>query len=174
MLWVTPGKFDAVFVLSAIFGVIGAAVIWLFAQEKPQTAPTQTAPTQREASQRDSAVSPRERSRRPAFVDQWKQVVATPGVRRLASAVGLLSLVTVGDSFIYLVILSTSDMSARYFPLLFVGTALVYLVLAVPLGRLADRVGTRRSLREPRPPVLGNVVRGQQSLLCHRVLWRAS
>ena len=55
----------------------------------------------------------------------------------------MLSVVTVGDAFIYLVIQQTSNLSARYFPLLFVGTALVYLVLAVPLGRLADHIGTR-------------------------------
>ena len=52
-------------------------------------------------------------------------------------------MVTVGDAFIYLVIQQTSNFSARYFPLLFVGTALVYLLLAVPLGRLADRIGTQ-------------------------------
>jgi MFS family permease len=32
-------------------------------------------------------------------------------------------------------------MSATPFPLLFVGTSLAYLLLAVPLGRLADRIG---------------------------------
>ena len=34
--------------------------------------------------------------------------------------------------------------SRRVFPLLFVGTALVYMLLAVPAGRLADRVGRGR------------------------------
>jgi MFS family permease len=35
-------------------------------------------------------------------------------------------------------------MNARFFPLLYVGTAMAYLVLALPLGRLADRIGPTR------------------------------
>jgi MFS family permease len=34
-------------------------------------------------------------------------------------------------------------MDPQYFPLLFVGTAFVYLLLAVPAGRLADGTGRR-------------------------------
>ena len=118
-----PGAFDAVFVISAIFAVVGVAVNSLFAQEKPQ--------------RRDV------KKDRPRIRDQWREVRATTGVRGIAVAVGMLSVVTVGDAFIYLIIQQTSNLSARFFPLLFVGTALVYLALAAPLGRLADRIGTR-------------------------------
>lgn len=118
-----PGAFDAVFVLSAVAAVIGVAIIVTFAQEKPQTTP--------------SARS------RPAIRSQWRSVLAAPGMRRLAIGTAVLSLFTVSDAFVYLVIQRTTDMSARYFPLLFVGTAVVYLIFAVPIGRLADRIGTR-------------------------------
>lgn len=122
VLSAAPGAFDAVFVISAMFAAVGVAVIWLFAQEKPQQRPTST---------------------RPRIRDQWREVAATRGMRPIAVVVALLSLVTVGDAFIYLVIQQQNTLSARYFPLLFVGTAIVYLLLAMPLGRLADRIGTR-------------------------------
>ncbi len=118
-----PGAFDAVFVISAIFGAVGVAVIWMFAQEKPQ--------------KRDESAGAQR------VTDQWREIAKTKGVGAIAAAVGLLSLVTVGDAFIYLVIQQTSNLSAKYFPLLFVGTALIYLLLAMPFGRLADRIGTR-------------------------------
>jgi MFS family permease len=49
--------------------------------------------------------------------------------------------VTVSDAFIYLIYQDRTDMQSTSFPLLFVGTALAYLLLAVPLGRLSDRIG---------------------------------
>lgn len=124
------GAFDAIFVISAMVAVIGVAVIWLFAEEKPQREVTSD-PDQRRTSQMRQ------------IVQQWREVRTTKGVPAIAAGVAMLTLVTVGDAFIYLTIQRTSDMSARYFPLLFAGTAVVYLVLATPLGRLADRIGTR-------------------------------
>ena len=56
----------------------------------------------------------------------------------------LLSLVTLSDGFLYLVLQRQLDLSVGFFPLLYVATATVYLALAVPLGRLADRVGRGR------------------------------
>jgi MFS family permease len=61
--------------------------------------------------------------------------------RRVTSWAALLGLVTVGDSFVYLLLQRRWDVAATYFPLLPLGTAGVYLLLAVPLGRLADRIG---------------------------------
>jgi MFS family permease len=61
--------------------------------------------------------------------------------RRVTLWAALLGLVTVGDSFVYLVLQRRWEIAATYFPLLPLGTAGVYLLLAVPLGRLADRVG---------------------------------
>ncbi|WP_410671006.1 MFS transporter [Amycolatopsis sp. cmx-4-68] len=61
--------------------------------------------------------------------------------RRVTLWAALLGLVTIGDSFVYLVLQRRWEIAATYFPLLPLGTAGVYLLLAVPLGRLADRVG---------------------------------
>jgi hypothetical protein len=63
------------------------------------------------------------------------------GFRRVTLWAALLGLVTVGDSFVYLMLQRRWEIAATYFPLLPLGTAGVYLLLAVPLGRLADRIG---------------------------------
>jgi MFS family permease len=49
--------------------------------------------------------------------------------------------VTISDAFLYLGVQRRLDLDPSYFPLLFFGTALVYMLLAVPAGRLADRIG---------------------------------
>jgi MFS family permease len=67
-----------------------------------------------------------------------------PGLRRLLIAAGALSLVTIGDGFLYLVLQDGGQIPNSYFPLLFVGTNLAYLSLAIPMGKLADRVGRGR------------------------------
>jgi MFS family permease len=72
------------------------------------------------------------------------RALATGRVRPLVVAGVLLSLVTASDSFVYLALQRRVELDAGWFPLLFVGTALVYLALAVPLGHLADRVGRHR------------------------------
>jgi MFS family permease len=61
-------------------------------------------------------------------------------------AATVLGLMTVGDGFLYLSLQERDDVAAKYFPLLYVGTNIAYLVLAIPLGRLADRVGRSKVL----------------------------
>jgi MFS family permease len=56
----------------------------------------------------------------------------------------LLSLTTISDGFVYLSLKDRVGIDAVMVPLLFVGTASVYLVLAIPFGRLADRIGRGR------------------------------
>ncbi len=57
---------------------------------------------------------------------------------------GGLGLLTVGDGFIYLALLDRGQFAVHWFPLLYVGTNVAYLALAVPCGRLADRAGRAR------------------------------
>jgi MFS family permease len=56
----------------------------------------------------------------------------------------ILALLTVSDAFIYLILQRRLGFGIQLFPLLFVGTALAYMLLAVPFGRLADRYGRNR------------------------------
>jgi MFS family permease len=62
----------------------------------------------------------------------------------LGIACAALSLSTVSDGFLYLIILKADSASAARFPLLFVGTNLAYLVFAIPVGNIADQIGRRR------------------------------
>lgn len=61
--------------------------------------------------------------------------------RKVCLLAGALGLVTVSDAFVYLLLQKSAGIAPEHFPLLPLGTAGVYLLLAVPLGRLADRIG---------------------------------
>jgi len=63
----------------------------------------------------------------------------------------VLGLLTVGDGFIYLALLDSGGFATHWFPVLYVGTNIVYLAFAIPLGRISDRVG------RPRVLVLGHL-----------------
>jgi MFS family permease len=66
--------------------------------------------------------------------------------RSLLVAGGALSLATASDAFIFLALQEELDLGNSLFPLLFVGSAGTFMVLAVPMGRLADRWGRGRVL----------------------------
>ena len=89
-----------------------------------------------------SAAEPRARPAAPASAGATSP---TPGCVRLLVVAGVLGLLTVGDGFIYLALLDRGGFAAHWFPLLYVGTNIAYLALAIPIGRLADRVGRARS-----------------------------
>jgi MFS family permease len=115
--------FDVVFMTSFCVAVVGLAILVLFVRN-PETPPA------------GPGLAPR---LHPALA-----ALATGRVRPLVAAGLLLSLVTASDGFVYLALQRRVALDAAWFPLLFVGTAVVYLLLAVPLGRLADRVGRHR------------------------------
>ena len=56
----------------------------------------------------------------------------------------LLGLATISDAFLYLALQRKLDLAPAIFPLLFVGVSLAFMLLAVPAGKLADRVGRGR------------------------------
>jgi MFS family permease len=117
-----PNAYDSVFVVSLCIAVLGLGVIGFFVQNPPRR-PIEAAPA--------GASRPK----------PGRQLLGNKVFRRVVLAGALLSLMTVSDAFIYLVWEQKTAMNTTAFPLLFVGTALAYLVLAIPLGRLADRIG---------------------------------
>ncbi|GIE31891.1 MFS transporter [Actinoplanes italicus] len=123
LLAAVPGSYDSIWVVSFAFAVIGVAVLVLFVPNLRTAAGTARIGLRR------------------AF-----RAVAGRSLRRPLLAAGVLGLLTVGDGFLYLALQERDDFAAVYFPLLYVGTNLVYLALAVPMGRLADRVGRARVL----------------------------
>jgi MFS family permease len=74
------------------------------------------------------------------------RLLGEPGLRKLILVAALLALMTVSDGFLYLLVQERTGLPIGLFPILFVATALVYMVLAVPVGRAADRWGRGRVL----------------------------
>ncbi|MFF9894112.1 MFS transporter [Streptomyces longispororuber] len=132
LLWATADAYDAVFVVSFCFGLFG--VLLLVAFVPGGTPPAEHSPragrTGRTARAAEGARSALALLRHPAF-------------RRVCGAAALLGAATVGDAFLYLLLQRRLDFAESWFPLLPLGTAAVYLLLAVPVGRLADRFGRR-------------------------------
>jgi len=122
VLLAVPGGYHPVFVVSFGVAVLGVAVLVLFVPDIRWKAE----PGAAQASLRGVGGLLRDR-----------RVVA------LAVAAGLLGLVTISDGFVYLSLQRKLDAPADVFPLFLLGSSAVYLVLAIPLGRLADRIGRR-------------------------------
>jgi len=76
--------------------------------------------------------------------DGLRPTAAGPRFRVLVVAAGMLALFTVSDAFIYIGLQRTGSLALGLFPLLYVGHRVVLLLLALPAGRLADRVGRRK------------------------------
>ncbi|MGO4192902.1 MFS transporter [Arthrobacter sp. YAF17] len=138
ILMLIPNGYGTVFVVSLAFAVIGVAVLTLLV---PNLRTRRTDRAGRGAGEPDS-VRPDSKTR-PAWGFRWR-LLREPGLGRLLVAAGILGLLTVGDGFIYLVLQDRDSFAVQWFPLLYVGTNVVFLLLAIPLGRLADRWGKAR------------------------------
>jgi len=90
---------------------------------------------------RDQRATPADPPSRRAAMASALGLLKVPAFRRLTLAAGALGLATLSDGFLYLGLQDRMGFAPRYLPLLFVGTALVFMALAVPMGKLADRVG---------------------------------
>jgi MFS family permease len=112
-----PSRFDAIFVVSFAIALIGIAVLVLLVDDR-----------------RDVAGAPR------LTVDLLDLLRNRPFVT-IAAVAALTSFVVVSDAFLYLLIQWKRGSGAESIPLLYAGTATAYLVLAAPLGRVADRIG---------------------------------
>lgn len=125
LLGLIPHGFDAVFVVSFCFAVVGTGIVTFLV--KYQHSPCDQLPINTIASWQSI-----------------RELLQSHAFRALLAVCALLSCVTVSDAFIYLVLRHHADISGRYFPLLYLGTALTTLLLAMPVGRLADRLGRGR------------------------------
>jgi MFS family permease len=131
ILAVAPRAFDAVFVVSFCIALIGLSILFLFVENR---SPSNSPATAGVAGGDTEKVSVRE-------------ALGLLGVRRFQMLVVLgtfLALFTVSDGFLYLAIQEHLEFDERYLPLLFMGSAFAYMLLAVPIGRVADRMGPGR------------------------------
>lgn len=128
ILFFIPNGYSTVFVVSLAFALMGVALLGIAV---PNRRPRAMAAAERAVP--DAARTP----------FRWS-ALANPALRRLLIVAGVLSLLTIGDGFLYLLLQARDGFAAQYFPLLYVGTNVVFLALAVPIGRLADRFGRAR------------------------------
>ncbi|RZU52852.1 MFS transporter [Krasilnikovia cinnamomea] len=122
LLAAVPQGYNAVFVVAFAVAAVGLAVLVLLVPDRRTN-----------------------RGTRVRLGDILREVTGAR-LRRPLLACALLGAVTIGDGFLYLVLQQQDELDVRWFPLLFVGTNVAYLLLALPLGRLADRVGRARVL----------------------------
>lgn len=120
LTWLTtsPGP---IFMVSFCFGLLGLIVLLAFVRKPGRSAP-----------------------HKPVVLRDALGLLKIRGLRRTAIAAGLLGLATISDAFVFVVLQKVSGVSPTWLALMPVGTALTFLLLATPVGRLADRVGRWR------------------------------
>lgn len=115
-----------VFTISFLFALLGLIVLVFFVRER--------VPSPAEAAATRATVS----------VRAGLGLLRGAGLRRSTIAAALLGLATLSDAFLFVVLQKASGVGAELLPLLPLGTAVVFLLAATPVGRLADRFGRWR------------------------------
>ncbi|MFB7665475.1 MFS transporter [Kitasatospora sp. NPDC056138] len=127
--------YDAVFVASFCVAAVGVLVLLLFVRERRGSTAGGTA---------GSTAGGTAAERRPVTLRTGLGLLRDRRFGRTCLCVMLLETATISDAFVYLTLQHQDDLAARWFPLLALGTAAPYLLLSLPLGSLADRVGPWR------------------------------
>jgi MFS family permease len=163
ILRATVDGYDAVFAVSACVATLGVLVLVLFVPgRKRGAASDETGPQddKRNGTPDDASVPVGQRhgasdgpsmpaktgppqNKQPIRVREALALLRVPRMRALAGCAALLGLTTVSDAFVYLLLQRRAGIGEEWFPLLPLGTAAVFLLLAVPFGTLADRIGRR-------------------------------
>jgi MFS family permease len=124
LLFLLPDRFDVVFVASFSIAIVGLGVLLLFVNNVRRL---KDSPALSAAGDGIAAVA----------------LPATRGLTALTVAATILSVTTISDSFVYLLLQRRAGFNSHLFPLMYIGTAVSYLILAIPAGRLADLIGRR-------------------------------
>jgi MFS family permease len=124
ILALLTNAFDLVFFTSFCFALVGLATLMCFVKNVPAID--------------DPDVASR------LTVQSVLRLFARRPFRILVGAGFVLGLMTVADAFFFLLIQRKMSMQSASFPLLYAATASTYLVLAIPAGRLGDRLGRGR------------------------------
>ena len=126
LLWQLPRRYDVVFFTSFVAALLGIGALMLLV---------------------DADVLPSDAATEPGARRFWPEALAAftdPAVRRILVLATAFGLVTIGDALIYLLLIQRAGAGAEWIPLLYTGTALSFLTLAVPAGYIADRFGKQR------------------------------
>lgn len=136
ILWIVPGDYTSVFVASFAAALLGLAVLILLVPDLRPRRLTAARPS----------VRGQDRPEPVPTVRPSLRVMTRSGMVRLVIAAALLSVLAISDGFLYLSLQQRDSLAAKWFPLLFVGTNVAYFLLAIPFGRLSDKVGRQRVL----------------------------
>ncbi|WP_436494416.1 MFS transporter [Actinokineospora sp. HUAS TT18] len=112
---------DTVFVVSFGFAMVGLVILLVWVREPAGT------PARRDIRVRDGV-----------------RLLADSGFRRICGYAVLLGLATVSDAFILVAVQQRTGIAPGWLPLLPLGIAVTFLGAAIPVGRLADRLGRWR------------------------------
>jgi MFS family permease len=140
LLAMTPNEYHGIFLISFCFALIGVAILLLVedpARDPERLAAAQAAAAPAPASEPGAAAEP---GSRLTLRGAWTLLQHTP-LAGLVVIAFLLGLATIGDAFLYLQLDDRLDLPDSVFPLLYVGTSSIFMVMAVPAGRLSDRIG---------------------------------
>lgn len=121
LLALIPDGFDVIFVTSLCVALIGLGILVLFVQNRQATATTSVKPKIR-----------------------LNELLKLPRFKYVVLAAAGLGVATISDGFLFLTLQHRLTFAASFIPLLYVATSTVYFLLALPMGRLADRVGRGR------------------------------
>lgn len=139
LLVLVPGGFDVVFVVSFFIAVIGLALFVFFVDGR---AARGAAPV---AVEEPALEGHPARPAQPRKIS-WRDVAALGRLPRFGVIIvvtTLLSAVTLSDALVYVTLQRRMGFAPSTLPLLYVASALVFMLLAVPMGWLADRLGKR-------------------------------
>jgi MFS family permease len=125
LLMIVADDFKLVFFVSFCFAVLGVLLIGGLKPEHADGRPGATG----------------EAAAAPIRFAEIGAAVGTVSMRGLILMTALLSVSTIADGFLYLSLSMQGAVQTVQFPLLFVGTSFVYILMAVPVGNLADRIG---------------------------------
>ena len=125
ILMLAPDAFDAVFVVSVCAALIGLGILVLFVDNRLSPATEQP-------------------QRAGITISAVARLLRSRDVLALVVAGGALNLATLSDAFFYLTLQRRLGFQLGFFPLLYVATAAIFMVLALPMGLVADRIGRTR------------------------------
>jgi MFS family permease len=147
LLALTPNEYHGIFLISFCFALIGVAILLLLVDdpardpERVEAAAAQSIPV---APAAPAAPAPTEADEPAGGRLTLRGATGLLGDGPLGGLVViafLLGLATIGDGFLYLQLHERLDFADSLFPLLYVGTSSIFMVMAVPAGRLSDRIG---------------------------------
>lgn len=138
VLLLVPDGYRVVFVVSLAAAVLGVAVLALIVPNRKLQDSQGDVVAEAEGAETDGIAAATETAAASVARPKIRLLFRGP-LGRVLLVAGALGLLTIGDGFVYLALMEHGQLDTMWFPLLFVGPNVIFLTLAIPMGRLADR-----------------------------------